>query len=105
MRTLVYSPAGFMFGAFFYPWGIVLQAMAILHFIRRRPETFWLWIILFGGGVGALVYMVAEVVPDVNLLGGAVQRMSRRRRLSQLEAIDRKSTRLNSSHLGISYAV
>jgi len=76
-----------MFGAFFYPWGIVLQAMAIIHFIRRRPETFWLWIILFGGGLGALVYMVAEVLPDVNLLGGAVQRMSRRRRLRQLEAI------------------
>jgi hypothetical protein len=76
-----------MFGAFFYPWGIVLQAMAIVHFIRRRPETFWLWIILIGGGLGALVYIVAEVMPDVNLLGGAVQRMSRRRRLSQLEAI------------------
>ena len=76
-----------MFGAFFYPWGIVLQAMAIIHFIRRRPETFWLWIILFGGGLGALVYMVAEVLPDANLLGSAVQRMSRRRRISVLEAI------------------
>ena len=34
----------------FYPWGFVLQALAILHFIRRRPENYWLWIILIGGG-------------------------------------------------------
>src|SRR5437764_969940 len=49
----------------FYPWGLLLQAVAILHFIRRRPDTYWLWIILFGGGLGALVYIVAEIVPDV----------------------------------------
>jgi len=36
-----------------YPYGIVLQAIAILHFVRRRPETYWLWIILMFGGVGA----------------------------------------------------
>jgi hypothetical protein len=33
----------------FYPYGIVLQALAILHFIRRRPDTYWLFIILMGG--------------------------------------------------------
>ena len=49
----------------FYPWGIVLQALAVLHFVRRRPDNFWLWIILIGGGLGALVYIVAEVVPDI----------------------------------------
>jgi len=25
--------------------GVVLQAIAILHFVRRRPGTYWLWII------------------------------------------------------------
>ena len=48
------------FGALFYPWGLILQALAIIHFIRRRPEPFWLWIILFGGGLGALIYIVAR---------------------------------------------
>jgi hypothetical protein len=47
----------------FYPWGFILQAVAILHFVRRRPDTYWLWIILVGGGLGALVYIAAEVVP------------------------------------------
>ena len=34
--------------ALFFPYGVVLQAIAILHFVRRRPDTIWLWIILLG---------------------------------------------------------
>jgi hypothetical protein len=74
-----------MFGLF-YPYGIVLQALAILHFVRRRPDTFWLWVILIGGGVGALVYIAAEVIPDVGLLRGAFQVFPRRKRIKELEA-------------------
>jgi len=29
-----------------YSWGIILQALAILHFIRRRPDTYWIFIII-----------------------------------------------------------
>jgi hypothetical protein len=71
----------------FYPYGFVLQALAILHFIRRRPDTFWLWIILMGGGLGALVYMAVEVLPDARLLQGAYQVFPRRKRIRQLEAM------------------
>src|SRR5262245_10384481 len=70
----------------FYPWGLILQAVAILHFARRRPDTYWLWIILIGGGLGALVYIVAEVVPDVGLLRGPLKAFPRRRRIRALEA-------------------
>jgi hypothetical protein len=70
----------------FYPYGIILQAIAILHFVRRRPDTFWLWVILIGGGVGALVYIMAEVIPDVGLLRGAYQVFPRRKRIKYLEA-------------------
>ena len=71
----------------FYPYGIVLQAIAILHFVRRRPETYWLWIILMFGGVGALLYIAIEVVPDAGLLRGAVQVFPRRKRIRELEAL------------------
>jgi len=71
----------------FYPYGIVLQALAILHFVRRRPDTYWLWIILVGGGLGALVYMVAEVLPEARLLHGAYQVFPRRKRIRQLEGM------------------
>lgn len=71
----------------FYPYGIVLQAIAILHFVRRRPDAYWLWIILIGGGLGALVYIFVEVAPDARLLHGAYQVFPRRKRIKQLEAM------------------
>jgi hypothetical protein len=69
----------------FYPYGFVLQALAILHFVRRRPDTYWLFIILMGGAVGALVYIVVEVIPDAGLLRGAFQAFPRRKRIKALE--------------------
>jgi len=74
-----------MFGLF-YPYGIILQAIALLHFARRRPDAFWLWVIIIGGGLGALVYIVAEVIPDAGLLRGAYQVFPRRKRIKYLEA-------------------
>lgn len=70
----------------FYPYGVVLQALAIVHFIRRRPEPFWIWIIIFGGGLGALVYIAVEMLPDVGLLRGTLQVFPRRKRIRYLEA-------------------
>src|SRR5215213_11039736 len=72
--------------ALFYPWGLFLQALAIVHFIRRRPDGYWLWIILMGGGIGAFAYMVAEVLPDAALLRGTFSAFPRRKRIRQLEA-------------------
>jgi hypothetical protein len=71
----------------FYPYGIVLQAMAIIHFVRRRPDTFWLWIIIMGGGLGAFVYILVQVIPDAPLLRGAYQVFPRRKRIKQLEGL------------------
>jgi hypothetical protein len=71
----------------FYPYGVVLQAIAILHFVRRRPETYWLWIILMFGGIGALIYIAIEVVPDAGLLRGAFQVFPRRKRIKELEGL------------------
>jgi hypothetical protein len=70
----------------FYPWGIILQAIAIIHFIRRRPDTYWLWIILIGGGLGSLVYIAVEVLPDAGLLRQSFKAFPRRKRIRELEA-------------------
>src|ERR1700730_12021223 len=72
---------------FFYPYGIVLQAIALLHFARRRPDMYWLWIVLIGGAVGALVYIFIEVIPDAGLVRGAFQVFPRRKRIKELEGL------------------
>lgn len=72
---------------FFRPWGLILQAIAVFHFVRRRPNSYWIWIILLGGGLGALAYIVVEVIPDAALLGGSLAGFARRRRIGELEGI------------------
>jgi len=75
------------FSLFLYPWNFLLQGIAIVHFIRRRPDTYWLWIILLGGGLGAIVYIAVEVLPDLGLLRQSFKVFPRRRRIRELEAI------------------
>lgn len=58
------------FSHLFYPWGFLLQIAALVHFVKRRPENYWLWIILIGGPIGAGAYLLVEAVPDARLLGG-----------------------------------
>ncbi|HUA91357.1 MAG TPA: tetratricopeptide repeat protein [Terracidiphilus sp.] len=69
----------------FYPWGLLLQVLAIVHFIRRRPDTYWLFIILFLGPVGALVYLLVEALPDAGLVGQSFRTFPRRKRIRELE--------------------
>jgi len=73
-----------MFGLF-YPWGILLQILAIVHFVKRRPENYWLWIILIGGPIGATAYLLVEALPDTRLLPGVFQGFGRRSRIQALE--------------------
>jgi hypothetical protein len=92
----------FLFFAFSW-WAIVLRIIAIVHFIRRRPNWFWIWIILFSW-VGALVYIAVEVIPDAGLLRGSLQVFPRRRRIRELEnaVLDNPSAG-NYEELGLLY--
>jgi len=70
----------------FTPWGLILQVVAIIHFIRRRPDGFWIWVILVIP-FGALIYIVVEVIPDLGLLRESFQTFPRRKRIRHLEAL------------------
>ena len=72
-----------------FPWGLLLQGLAIVHFIRRRPDMFWIFIILFLGPLGALVYIFVQVLPDIGLLRQSFKVFPRRKRISELETIVR----------------
>jgi len=75
----------FGLGYLYYPWGFIVQGLAIVHFVRRRPENYWFYIIFFGGFLGASVYIVAEVLPDLGLLRGVFQKFGRRSRIEKVE--------------------
>src|SRR5580692_1442726 len=93
-----------LFFLFVHWWGFILQAVAIVHFIRRRPDTYWIFIILFLGWIGALIYIVAEVIPDAGLLSISFQAFPRRRRIRELErAILDNPSAGNYEELGLLY--
>ena len=68
----------------FLPLTLILQALAILHFIKRRPDFYWLFIIIFLGPLGAVVYLAVEALPDLQL-NHSFQWVQRRKRQKQLE--------------------
>ncbi len=75
-----------MFGHFL-GYGIILQVIALIHFARKRPEGYWIWIIFIGGAIGATVYLLAEALPDIGAMRHSIGGFSRRKRIGELEAI------------------
>src|SRR6266704_5567554 len=69
------------------PWGLILQGLALIHCIRRRPDSYWLFIIIFLGPLGAAVYIFMEVIPDLGLLRTSFEGFPRRKRIRLLEAL------------------
>src|SRR5688572_6882753 len=75
------------FIGFLYPWGAILQLLAVAHFFRRRPDNFWFFVIVRGGPPGALIYLAVEVVPDLSLLRQSFDSYGRKKRIRYLEAL------------------
>ncbi len=74
------------FSHLLYPWGFLLQGLAIVHFIRRRPDNYWFFVILFLGPLGAVIYLLVEALPDIGLVGQSFKVFPRRKRIRELEA-------------------
>jgi len=74
------------------------------HFFRRRPDGYWVWIIFIGGAIGAIVYIIAEMIPDLGLLRGTMQGYHRKSRIQVVEAaiVDNPSV-ANLEELGVLY--
>ncbi|HTR22696.1 MAG TPA: tetratricopeptide repeat protein [Terriglobales bacterium] len=67
------------------PLSLLIIGLAIFHFIRRRPDSYWLYIILFLGPIGAIIYLAVEALPDIGLLGQSFKVFPRRKRIRELE--------------------
>jgi hypothetical protein len=71
----------------FFSWGIfgvVLIAMALIHFFRRQPSGYWIYLILFLGPLGAAIYLAIEALPEL-FDPGAFRFLERNRRLRQVQ--------------------
>jgi len=80
--------------------GIGLIALALLHYMRKRPDGYWIYIILFLGPIGALIYLAVEAAPE---LGdpGTFKFLDRRKRIRMLEsAIHDNPSAANYEELG-----
>jgi hypothetical protein len=77
---------GSLFFFFASWWGFLLEAIAIIHFIRRRPDFYWLFVIIFLGWIGAVIYILVEMVPDASLARQSFKVFPRRRRIRELQS-------------------
>ncbi len=97
-------PGLFGLSYLFYPWGFLVQILALVHFFRRRPEGYWLWVIFFGGFLGAAVYLLVEALPDAASLGNTYRGYGRRSRIAEVEnAILDNPSAANFEELGELY--
>jgi hypothetical protein len=89
-----------------YSYGFILQIVCVVHWVRRRPEFYWLWIIIIGGALGSIAYIIIEMLPDI-MRGGAFSNINffeRRKRINQLEAVIRDNPAPgNLEDLGLMY--
>ena len=88
----------------FFSWGIfgvVLMAMALVHFARRRPTFYWLYLIIFMGPIGACIYLAVEALPEL-FDPGAFRFLDRARRTREVEmAIHQNPSAGNYEELGL----
>jgi hypothetical protein len=77
----------------FFPYGAILQVLAIVHFVRTRPDGYWIWIIIFAGPIGALAYLAIEAAPDLVAIPRGFKILGRNKRINQLnvEILDNPS--------------
>src|SRR4029077_16641326 len=73
---------GHLFG-----YGFLFQVAALIHWSRKRPEAFWLWIIIIGGIIGALAYFLIEGLPDLGNVQRTLRGPSRRKRIHVLRGL------------------
>jgi hypothetical protein len=71
----------------FFGYGFLFQVAAVIHWSRKRPEAFWLWIIIIGGMIGALAYFLIEGLPDLANVQRTLRGPTRRKRIRVLRSL------------------
>lgn len=57
----------FIFNPAFYTITIILQAICVIHCIRKRNQQNWIWLIVFLPLIGCIAYLFSEVITRRNI--------------------------------------
>jgi len=75
----------------FFGGGLISAALvifALVHFIKYRSGNFiWLYVIIFLGPIGAVVYLIVEVLPELRGAHTSSKWLGRHRRIKYLQAV------------------
>lgn len=75
----------------FFGYGLASMALmifALVHFIKYRSGNWiWLYVIIFLGPIGAIVYLIVEVLPELRGTQTSSKWLGRRKRIKYLEAV------------------
>ena len=71
----------------FFGYGFLFQVAALIHWARKRPDTFWIFIIIIGGMIGSIAYFLIEGLPDFRNVQRTLRGPSRRKRIEALRVL------------------
>ena len=67
---------------------MALVVFALVHFVKYRSGNFiWLYVIIFLGPIGALVYIIVEVLPGLRATHALSGKVAKKKRIQYLEAV------------------
>jgi hypothetical protein len=67
---------------------LLLMVFALVHFFKRGSGNYlWVFLIIFLGPVGSLVYIIVEVLPELRAGHASSGWMTKRKRIRELEAV------------------
>lgn len=67
---------------------LLLMGFALVHFFKRGSGNYiWIFVIIFLGPLGALVYLIVEVLPELRAGSASSSWMAKRKRIKDLEAV------------------
>lgn len=75
--------------SYFFGMGFLFQLFAIVHCIKAGRDRFWIWILIIGGMLGVLAYLIVEVLPDWENVKRSFKGPARRKRIAMLRAMIR----------------
>lgn len=90
---------------------LVLQFVCLVHMVRSGRPYWWAWIIVLGMGLGAAVYIVTQILPDLGndprarrAARGAIKKLDPTRDLRKLrDELSRAETVQNKMNLGAEF--